>query len=146
KTPARKCRPHQAAPSIACSTDDFELLRNFLHQAASTDRNWRPLPGALFSRPPDSAITARIAARGSWNIRAIIKHFRMVKETGKKPDHSYGWFEHMITATWPVAAKGYPPSEPRTARPVIAVCSPSEPLNPDLPWDRARALLRARLG
>jgi hypothetical protein len=36
---------------------------------------------------------------GRWNIPEIIKQFRRLKEAGKKPEISYGWFEHMIRVT-----------------------------------------------
>jgi hypothetical protein len=102
QTPARNFRHRQTPPPIQCSPEEFERLRNFVHEFARTDRNWNrlPTPGGPFLNPPDDAITARIAEPGGWNIPEIIRHFRAQKEAGKKPEISYGWFEYMIKATW----------------------------------------------
>jgi hypothetical protein len=149
QAPARNCRRRQTTPAIQCSPEEFNDLRKFLHQFAATDRNWRPLTRTLefFRNPPDDAITASIAAVGNWNIREIIRHFRVLKESGKRPDLCYGWFDYMIK----VAGHRFPPKPEavngmRSELPSAPVSRPSEPLNHEVLWDRVRVIARQRIG
>jgi hypothetical protein len=113
QSPARNFRHRHPPEAIQCSPEEFEVLRGFMYQFATTDRNWRPshTPGT-FHTLPDEAITARVAAVGEWDVAAIIKHFRALKEAGKRPDSSYGWFKYMAEAT-------YRPQREESPRPLL---------------------------
>jgi biotin operon repressor len=84
---------------LECSDEEFEDLRQVLFRFVTTDWNWSPTPTPEWVEgPPDDMITWKIAAAGGGNIPFVISCLRSLKDKGKTPNKSYGFFVRLVEA------------------------------------------------